>query len=344
MSLSTPQDPEVLLSPELGNSSKFSGPTNLRTTLRLMALLGSLEILWAPVNFFVVIARQGGLSPAGIGLIRWFGICSGLFLALSMPWFRSKTKAKMPSFRQALQCLIIGVLITGPSHLMYYASLGHTETVQGTVFNATSPLWMAFFAGWLLDETVGLVRWLALVIGGIGAYFASVGFAVPSFHQGHLGWNVIYLAGTLLECLGGALLARIIRKSSGIGAFAWETLGRGVAMIVFPLLLPEALPMSIHFTAPGTIAMVYLIFVAGLFTFGAWVIVVERAPLSLMVVTIALQTPVAAVLGHYFLGEKLSTGLIFGAVLIFIGLGLAAKDSSNQPLDESLVPSEAAAH
>lgn len=339
---------EMIPKMESKSAPTYGNPENLeygsKAPFKFFLMLAFLELLWAPVNYFVVLAQQGGMSPAAIGLVRWIGVCGGLFLLLLFPAFRRKSKAIMPNRRQVVQSIAIGLLLTGPSHLMYYASLGHTETVEGTVFNATAPLWIALFAGWVLSEKVGLTRWLALILGGIGAYFASVGFQLPNIHQGHLGWDGLYLLGTMLECFGGALLARIIRQSSGIGAFAWETSGRALAMIIYPLLFPSVLPMVVHFSPASTLAMAYLVVIAGLITFGCWVVIIEKAPLSLMVVTIALQTPLAAVLGHYFLGEKLSPGLFFGATLIFIGLFLASRNSGDISPDENLSPAEVAAH
>jgi len=298
----------------------------MKSNLRLFLFLALLEALWAPVNYMVVEAERGGCSPAGIGLIRWGGICLGVFLLLAIPKVREWSRSKFPGIKDTLKCIAIGLLLTGPSHLMYYTALEHTETVEGTVFNATSPLWVALFAGWILSEKVGPRRWSALSLGVVGAYIASVGFTWPQIHHGHLGWNLLYLGGALLECLGGALLARIIRTSSGVCAFAWETSGRVLAMILFPILLPAALPMRIAITQGPVLSLGYLMIIAGLFTFVSWVILIESAPLSLMAVTIALQTPIAAVLGHFYLHEVLDPTLFIGATIIFVSLLLSASE------------------
>jgi drug/metabolite transporter (DMT)-like permease len=69
---------------------------------------------------------------------------------------------------------------------------------------------------------------------------------------------------------------------------------------------------------------------AGILAFGSWYVLAERSPLSLMVVSLALQPPVAALLGYFFLREALTVQTAVGTLFVLVALGLAA----SEPKDE----------
>jgi len=291
--------------------------------LRLFALLALLSCLWAPVNLMVNWALDAGFSPAGIGLVRWSGIAVLFAVMTRVPAVAYRLNLRRPSRRDFALCVLLGVFLTGPAHLLYYIALRHTQAVEGTVFNTTAPLWTAFFAGIILHEHVGPRRWLALAIGCVGAYVTAIGFAVPDLHAKHAALNGLYLLGTIMESVTGVFLAALIRRSSGLTVFGAETIGMASVFLIAPLLFPVAAPLHVPPLALGWIPLVYLILFAGAFAFGAWSTIVEKTPLSLMVLSLAVQPPVAAVIGYFARGEKVSANAAMGAVVVFVALVIA---------------------
>ncbi len=159
-----------------------------------------------------------------------------------------------------------------------------------------------------------------------GAYVTAVGFVLPSMSAGHATWNALYMLGTILESITGVLLAGLIRRSSGLTVLGAEAFGMAAAMLVATLLAPTALAVHIPALSLGWWPLIYLIFFAGVFAFGAWATLIEKAPISLMVISTALQPPLAAVIGYFALGEKVGRDAVVGGVLVAVALIVAVTD------------------
>ena len=233
--------------------------------------------------------------------------------------------------RQSMGALAIGICLFGPAHIIYYTSLRHASTVVGTVLNTTAPIWVAVFSFAILRERATPRRLSAILLGFAGAYLVSVGFRLPDLGQGETSANLLYLIGTLIESLGGVLATRMIRKSSGITVLALQIVGSMIAFSVATLVLGDfavRFPANWDWAAFGAIA--FLVLLPGLFCWGAWYIVAEKSPLSLMVVTILIQPIFAAMIGYFWTGEPLTTNLLLGTMVIFCALFVASRENRSK--------------
>lgn len=287
-----------------------------------------LNILWGPVNYFIVTAKDAGFSPTGLEVFRWAGIAIGLGFLASLPMVRKKVVSQLPSWKTVVAVILIGLCLSGPAHLFYYFSLGKVGTVEGTILSATAPLWVGLLSGFFLREKIGKMRWSALLIGALGAYVSTIGFALPLFGSKHILWDGMYLAGTLCESTGGIFLTMFARRSSGLVVMACEASG----MVGIGLLCAMIFPATFGLTVPharlaaGWLSWAYLAICAGVVTFGTWMIVVETVPLSIMVATLAIQVPVAALFGALILGEKLTLNMGIGTVFIVAALLIISQE------------------
>lgn len=288
-------------------------------------MLAILNVIWTPVNYFVRIASNEGMSAIAIAFCRWGTLAVILHLLLRLPAVRKITRAKWPTRSQGIQALCIGLFLLGPAHAFYYLALtGGTSTVVGTVLNTTSPIWTALLAFAFLRERAEPKRIVAMTIGFVGAWIVVIGFQLPNLHQGSTSGNLLYLLGTVCETLGGVLATRLVVKSSGITVLALEILGAAISLGLTALTV---MPFSLGHAGLASLgALSYLILMSGLVCFGVWYVFLEKAPLSLMVISILLQSPLSAVLGYFALGEKITSDLVMGSVLILIALLVAASE------------------
>jgi drug/metabolite transporter (DMT)-like permease len=290
--------------------------------------LAGLNILWMPVNLMIKTATAGGFSPAAIAFFRWTTLVVLLFAALQVPAFRRVTRAQWPTRADAGRAMLIGLCFFGPSHLIYYAALAQTSSVEGTVLGTTAPVWTALMAFLFLRERVKGRRALAIAVGFVGAWVVSIGFAVPELRAGHTTGNLLYIGGVLAESAAGVLSAAIVRRSSGITTLAFQVLGSVVTLIAAPLIFPGLLPFAVSEVTPAALgAVAYLILAPGLFCFSVWYMLVERTPLSLMVLSILLQPPLSALLAHFVLHEPLTPQIAIGAALILTALVIGATEA-----------------
>ena len=285
----------------------------------ILPVLIGLNVLWAPVNFWVKIAAGGGLDGVTLGAIRWTLLALLVPGLLLSPKFRTLARYKPLGGADRLRALAIGTFLFAPAHLLYYTSLPKTSSVEGTVLLTTAPLWTTLLSVLLLGERAELRRWVALGLAVIGAYIVAVGFALPKIAGSHVTGNAMFFTGVILECLSGVFAAGTSRRTSGIGTLAWQIVGAVPTYLLALLVLRPPIPHP-NLAAAGAVA--YLVLVSGIVTFSTWYVLTERAPLSLMVLPIGLQPPIAAALGYFVLGEEVKPSALLGALLILLALAI----------------------
>lgn len=277
-------------------------------------------------------ARDSGMSAGAIALTRWGFLAVLLNLALRVPRFRELVNAKTPRRKDGAYAFAIGIFLFAPAHILYYCALGKTSTVVGAVLNATAPVWTALFALVFLREKFPWTRGVALVAGSIGAYIVAVGFMMPSLGTSDSRSNLLYMIGTIVECLGGVFAMRLVRKSSGLTILTAQISGGLLTFLAAPYLLGQSLPLiwPTSWSWPAFAAMTYLIFISGLVCFATWYMVAERAPLSFMVVTLLIQPIASTILGVWFKHEQFTSEMGIGSTLILLALVIASHEGSRR--------------
>ena len=292
-------------------------------TRRFLVLAG-LNALWTPVNLAVRAATAHGMSPAAVAVVRWSLVALALNLLVRVPAFAGYARYRPLAGTDRVRALLVGACLFAPAHLLYYVGLTRgASTVGGTVLNATAPIWTGLMAFALLRERATPRRLAAIALGFAGAWIVVFGFDPPRFGGG--GGTLLYLLGVVLESVASVLGASIVRRSSGVGYLAWETLGMVPTLLLVPVLTGGAMPFAFGAASLSAgLAVAYLVLFPGLLCFGVWYATVERVPLSTMVVTILLQPPLAALLAWAFTGETIGLPIVAGTALVVAALGVVA--------------------
>ena len=295
---------------------------------RLLLILVGLNVLWTPVNLAVHTATAHGMSPAAVALARWSLVALALNVLVRVPRAAVWTRYRPPSGADRLRAMLIGALLFAPAHLLYYLGLTRgASTVGGTVLNATAPLWTGLLAFLFLGERATPRRIVALAFGFAGAWIVVCGFGLPGFGGGN--GTALYLLGVVCESVASVIGASVVRRSSGVGYLAWETVGMIPTLLLVPALTHGAMPLALGTLDPSALgAVAYLVLLPGLLCFGVWYATVERVPLSTMVVTILLQPPLSALLAWAFQGEQVGLPVAVGSGLIVAALGVTASERS----------------
>ncbi len=284
-------------------------------------------------------ATDRGFSGAGVGLVRWTALSLMMLVLLRSGWFRKVTGHVSLSKSDWWKCFGIGFFLFGPSHMMFYLSMGMVKQglaseLEGTVILAMAPIFTGLLSYFFLHERLPARRVVAIALSCIGGYIVTIGFAFPSL-LGHAKGNLIFGLGVVTECLMGVIAARISRRSSGVAVLSAQMLGGGVSFWVIPLLLPSVLPLSFGSTFVSWLPLLYLIFLSGLVTFTIWYRIVESAPLTQLVVGIALQPPLAALIGWLFKNEIPKQNAVIGGcvILVALALGFLGKTEKVEAID-----------
>jgi drug/metabolite transporter (DMT)-like permease len=98
-------------------------------------------------------------------------------------------------------------------------------------------------------------------------------------------------------------------------------------------VLPSVFPYTFNGSGATTaFVLTYLVLISGLVTFGIWYTLAEKAPLSLMVITLLLQPPLATGLGMLFLNEKPNLQTALGSALILVALLIGTLEKGSAPV------------
>lgn len=321
----------------MGNSAILGSLNNPRVQL---AILIALNLIWTPVNFAITVASDYA-SPTAIAVLRWIPLTLFIWSGLQFAPIRRILQVSFPDQRGKWVCGLSGFLLAGPSHLIYYFALQQTNSVDTTIINTTGPFWISIGAVALLRERISYRLWFAILLGVLGAYVVAIGFQAPQLDSSRMSGNLLYLLGSLMESLSFVVVTRVVRKSSGVGAFSFELIGISLAMLVFPLIFRSAMPFELTKFGPGLIGpLAYLIFGAGLIAWGVWYILAERAPVSFMIVTLGVQAPAAALLGWMLSRAPIETHTIAGTALIIMALAISAGNRKNSGEELPIPPVE----
>ena len=233
-----------------------------------------------------------------------------------------------------------GILFFAPAHLLFYASIGLTSEVDGSVLLSTTPLWTAIISFFFLKgEHMTTKRWVAIFLSFVGAYIVAVGFKFPDM-LGHTKGNLMFGSGVIIECVMGVLAAKIIRRTSGISVLVGQMWGGAISFWLAALLFGSSLPLVVPAFSFGVfLPLFYLIIISGILTFTVWYRIVETSPLTLISVVIGIQPPVAALLNWIVYHTQPTPNTIIGATVIlaalligFVGEKASLDSNTEQPL------------
>lgn len=308
----------------------------MNSNARLFLILSGLNVCWGAVNLAVT-AAQNTMSTSALLLTRWGIFCVLAWVGIAFRPAREFLRVKLPEGSDRAKAMLIGFCLFAPSHALYYHGLESTATGEAMVLNTSGPLWIGLLAFLILREKVTWARWVAILIGATGSYVVTMGFATPNLQSSHTVGNMFYLAGVIVESLAMILAIKIIRKSSGPGTLAFELIGVALSCLVMPLIVPQ---MALKWAVPDVwtiVSIAYLVLIAGLFCFGTWYRSVEKAPISLMVISLGIQAPLGVLLGHFVRREALTVNVGIGSALILCALVIASRESQTPPQPESML-------
>lgn len=297
---------------------------------RLFGILAVLNVIWALTNGMLkgMQARfsghtllHGQASPAALVLVRWSLFALLLWTALLLPATRKLLKPRFPVGADRIKAILIGFFCVALCYLLYCYALTRTSSIETVLLCTNYPVVMGVLAFLFLHEHVSGRRWTSIAIGVAGTYVVGVGFQLPNMDSSHTTGNIIVLCALLLECASLTMAAKLVLRSSGLGVLAYEATGTALGCLLYPLLFPRAFPIYIASITPGAVAsMAYLALVAGVFAFGVWYVLVENAPVSLMMISTLIQPPVAALFGVLLLHETVLPNVYYGSALVAVAL------------------------
>jgi drug/metabolite transporter (DMT)-like permease len=274
---------------------------------RSWLLLILLAIIWGGSYFFNAEALRD-LPPLTIVLVRV--ALGAIFLA---PLLKALGGTWPKTARDWLPFLVMGLLNNVIPFSLIVTGQSYISSGLASVLNATTPLFSVLVLGVFGDELLNVRRIAGVVIGLIGVIVLR-GPGLGGTGNQTLGM-LLCLGAALSYAISGLWGRRLLAGVPAITSATCQTICSAMMMAVIasvteqPWHLPmPGLPTWLSLVALGLIshALAYVLF---------FQILARSGATNVMLVTLLM--PVTAILlGYLVLGEQLSAGEIFGALIV----------------------------
>lgn len=209
---------------------------------------------------------------------------------------------------------------------LFYAAVVHLPLATVVTFYMAAPIYIAALSPFLLGETIGWRRWLAIAIGFCGVLVIlrpSNGLLSPS--------TVLALLGSVAFAMS-IILSRRLRATSDTTLVTWQTLGT----------LAIGLVMSIGtWAAPGGLDLTAMLLL-GVVACIAHMMTTRALKLASASTLAPLQytlLPWAALFGYFFFAEVPDISVIAGsAIIVLSGLFIFHRQGVVAEVPEEAVP------
>lgn len=284
-----------------------------RALLPWLALL-VIYVVWGSTYMAIRVVVQE-MPPFAAACLRFLGagvVMAGIALVVDR-------RHGWPSWRQVAQYSLVGVLLLSVGNALVMWSEKRVDSSIAALIVASVPLYLTLFDGLRRGGQRWTVRvWAGTLIGLLGVFLV----ARPSggMKPGH--WMaVLALQGATLAWTLGSLYAQSIPKKVPLfTASAIEMIAGGLVLWVQSRIAGDDLAAFAHASRDAWLGIAYLVVFGSLVGFTAFAYALNELPAT-TVGTYAYVNPVVAVLlGHFFLKEPLSAGLLTGGTLILLAV------------------------
>ncbi|HEX2291387.1 MAG TPA: EamA family transporter [Pseudonocardiaceae bacterium] len=215
--------------------------------------------------------------------------------------------------RQFGGTVLIGLLVIG-------GGLGLLTVGEKTVPSGLAALLIASVPAWVVllravnRERVRLVTGVGVVVG-----FAGVALLGGTSGEVALTGIVILLVAAVSEAIGSYYTPRFSLPEDPILSSAVQMLVVGPVLLLAGLGVGEQIHPSL-WSGHSLLALIYLIGPGSILAYASFVWLVSRAPASIATTYAYVNPVVALFLGWLILDEKITTGILVGAILIIVGV------------------------
>lgn len=278
-----------------------------RTDMTAVLAVALTVVGWASA-FPAIRAGLAAFGPLELGALRFAiaAVPAAIFLAIKRP--------ALPKLNELWRFGVGGAIFVA----LYTAMLNIGETTVSAGAAAfiinVSPIFTAIMAMILLGERFPTLAWVGTLVS-----FACIG--VIAMGEGN---GLTFNTGALL-ILGSALCSSVntivqkplFKNHHPLTVAAWNMVLGALCLSPF---LPQSLVEAAHASSAGLGAVIYLGIVPSFISYAAWATALSRLPAARASNFLYLVSPMAVLIGFFWLAEVPSTLGIVGGVLALGGV------------------------
>ncbi len=255
------------------------------------------------------------IKPMGLITIRVWGAVSLLWVTHFL--FVKESIFGKKDFLMLLKCAVFGV---AANMLLFFKGLAITTPINAAILMVTTPLFVAFFSFFLLNEKVTKLKVIGLCFGVFGAILLLLGPSL-SFNSSTLWGDLMVMTNAIIYAYYLIIAKPLLHKYSPLTVIKWTFFFGGLLVIPFGFtelkeVQWQAIPNSIWS------AIIFLIIGATFITYvlNAWAL--RNANATLVGAYIYLQPVLATIIAVSVGKDSLTLPKVFFSLLIFIGVYL----------------------
>lgn len=255
------------------------------------------------------------IKPMGLITIRVWGAVSLLWVTHFL--FVKESIFGKKDFLMLLKCAVFGV---AANMLLFFKGLAITTPINAAILMVTTPLFVAFFSFFLLNEKVTKLKVIGLCFGVFGAILLLLGPSL-SFNSTTLWGDLMVMTNAIIYAYYLIIAKPLLHKYSPLTVIKWTFFFGGLLVIPFGFtelkeVQWQAIPNSIWS------AIIFLIIGATFITYvlNAWAL--RNANATLVGAYIYLQPVLATIIAVSMGKDSLTLPKVLFSLLIFIGVYL----------------------
>ena len=255
------------------------------------------------------------IKPMGLITIRVWGAISLLWVTHFL--FVKESIYGKKDFLMLLKCAVFGV---AANMLLFFKGLAITTPINAAILMVTTPLFVAFFSFFLLNEQATKLKVIGLCFGVFGAILLLLGPSL-SFNSSTLWGDVMVMTNAIIYAYYLIIAKPLLHKYSPLTVIKWTFFFGGLLVIPFGFtelkeVKWQAIPNSIWS------AIIFLIIGATYITYvlNAWAL--RNANATLVGAYIYLQPVLATIIAVSIGKDSLTLPKVLFSLLIFIGVYL----------------------
>lgn len=280
------------------------------------------SLLWATAGISAK-TLVNGVDPFVVGFWRFF-----LASLLITPFFLHEKKP-----HGAWRHLFVPSLIGALNVPFYYLGIKETTANAATLIYTAGPLTTAVLSYFLIRERNTVSRWIGIILGLIGVL---VIIFLPMVEQGKMmAGNFqgnLFIAAGMLSWTIYAIWSRHFRMDNRFSPTTMTSLYfyfcsfvcLGLVTISHQSLFPQQFS-SLRYM----LVLLYSAICITLITYFLFQWAIEHLSATTASFKQYIETVFAIILNALFLGETMTSGFVFGAVLVFVGLTIATIGKMN---------------
>ncbi len=255
------------------------------------------------------------IKPMGLITIRVWGAVSLLWVTHFL--FVKESIFGKKDFLMLLKCAVFGV---AANMLLFFKGLAITTPINAAILMVTTPLFVAFFSFFLLNEKVTKLKVIGLCFGVFGAILLLLGPSL-SFNSTTLWGDLMVMTNAIIYAYYLIIAKSLLHKYSPLTVIKWTFFFGGLLVIPFGFtelkeVQWQAIPNSIWS------AIIFLIIGATFITYvlNAWAL--RNANATLVGAYIYLQPVLATIIAVSMGKDSLTLPKVLFSLLIFTGVYL----------------------